>query len=114
MTLYAPPYDARAAARVRSTTRELRPARLAAGMGVIYRLVDLAQGDDDQFRTYIGATKVPHQRYRKHINDALRGKDSPIYRWMRRVFDAGSVPVLEVIECVPLRELQAAERNWIA
>lgn len=59
----------------------------------IYGLFDPAT---DELR-YIGKANDSAKRLASHLRDSRR-RDTPVYRWIRKLADAGAVPVLRVLE----------------
>lgn len=62
---------------------------------------------------YIGKANSAADRLRSHLRDSRR-RDTPVYRWIRKLLAAGHAPLVEVIWRVPADGWQEHERNAIA
>lgn len=71
----------------------------------IYALID----PRDQSIRYIGKANDPAKRLASHLKDSLH-RDTPVYRWIRKLASAGMAPEMEVIVVCKLDDWQTAER----
>jgi hypothetical protein len=64
---------------------------------------------------YVGQTKDPQRRVQDHVDQAFDGRrlDSPLYRWIRALWELGDLPELVVLEWVAEQEANERETNWI-
>lgn len=78
--------------------------------GVIYALCD---PETFEFR-YVGQTSIPLAgRLKVHLYPAKQGNDNYNYRWIRTVLARGLEPVMQVLDYVPLEDLNTSEIEWI-
>lgn len=76
----------------------------------IYALVD----PRNETVRYIGKSKDPKQRRRRHIIRARNGVDTHCYNWIRVLLSENLKPDLLVIEEVPESKWEESEKKWIA
>ncbi|MFZ1927388.1 MAG: GIY-YIG nuclease family protein [Solirubrobacteraceae bacterium] len=74
-------------------------------MNVICGLCDPDTGE----LRYIGQTRDPKERIRKHLRLARGASQQHVHRWLRKV---GRPPLVQVLEA-NVADLDAAERRWI-
>lgn len=75
----------------------------------IYALTDPDSGEV----RYIGKANCSSARLVSHLRDAVT-RDTPVYRWVRKLHRAGKVPSLQVLACCIGDDWKAAERRLIA
>ena len=75
----------------------------------IYALVD----PRDQSVRYIGKANDPAKRLASHMRDSTR-RDTPVYRWIRKLAALGMSPTMEVIVTCSVEDWPAMERRAIA
>ena len=76
-------------------------------MAEIYALLDPRDGDV----RYIGKAKCSKARLASHLKDARR-RDTPVYRWIRKLNSMGMAPSVFVLERTD--DWKEAERRFIA
>jgi hypothetical protein len=74
----------------------------------IYALVDPRSGEI----RYIGKANDPRARLAQHIRDS-RHRDTPVYRWVRKLLDSGLLPTMSILE-VDCSDWRKSERRLIA
>lgn len=74
----------------------------------IYALCDPGSGEV----RYIGKAVDAQKRLASHLRDANR-RDTPVYRWIRKLQERGCAPVVKVLEVVDDTEWKARERSHI-
>jgi hypothetical protein len=73
----------------------MRPSDLTQRPVAIYALTDPRTGAD----RYIGKANDAARRFKSHLRDARR-RDTPVYRWIRKLDREGMVPGMRVVaEC---------------
>jgi hypothetical protein len=75
-------------------------------MGVVYTLND-PRTDEPR---YVGATKNPQFRYKRHVSDPHKEE---IERWVSELDEQGMKPDMKVIDRVKVERLEKAERAAI-
>jgi hypothetical protein len=97
---------------LRISADEHRPAQLVLSRGMLTGTVyALCDPRNDAVR-YVGMTLDADKRLRRHLRNADRGQDLPVYDWIHSI---GEDPVVEPLELVvPEFLLAARERFWIA
>lgn len=74
----------------------------------------LCAPDDGAIR-YVGCTRVgAEQRLRRHLRRASGDGRTPKDAWLRMLLRNGLRPAVRVLEVVPIAEMFAAERRWVA
>jgi hypothetical protein len=74
----------------------------------IYALSDPRSGDI----RYIGKANDAHKRLKSHLRDSRR-RDTPVYRWIRKLAGEGFAPSLTILASV-VDGWQRVERGFIA
>jgi hypothetical protein len=86
-------------------------ARVKQETTFIYTLSDSITG----LVRYVGKANNPVERYRGHIgSDLVKFPHWYKCRWVKTLLQKNMLPVLHVIDEVPVSEWQEAERHWIA
>lgn len=80
-----------------------------AGVVAIYALVDPRSGET----RYIGKANNVEARLKSHIRDS-RHRDTPVYRWIRKLKKMGMNPTIKVLEEHQSENWENAERRCIA
>jgi hypothetical protein len=80
-----------------------------AGVCEIYALCDPESGDI----RYIGKANNAAKRLAGHIRESKR-RDTPVYRWIRKLGGKSLVPAMVVLETVPSDDWKSAEKRLIA
>ncbi len=75
----------------------------------IYALVE--PGPDGACR-YIGKARNAKMRFQGHLRDSRR-RDTPVYRWIRKLLNQGQMPVMLVLRDVPEEDWARYEIGWI-
>lgn len=76
----------------------------------VYALRDPFTGE----RRYVGKSKDPRERYRKHILPYYLQANTYKNRWLRKVLAAGGRPILEILcESAPWEDINQIERDFI-
>lgn len=77
-------------------------------MTTIYALIDPRDGAV----RYIGKANDPYFRLNFHVKD--KRCTAPRRVWFKELNSLGIMPLVAILECVPMSEWQSAERSWIA
>lgn len=74
----------------------------------IYSLCD----PDTFIIRYIGKAINSQKRFKGHIRDSKR-RNTPVYRWIRKLLSENKKPILGILEIVPEKEWEIAEKKLI-
>lgn len=95
------------ATRRTTRTQAAKPTSKAAKPVAVYALADPRTGDV----RYIGKANCPHARLKSHLRDSRR-RDTPIYRWIRKLAADNTQPIITVLAWT--EDWQSEERKQIA
>lgn len=76
----------------------------------IYALIDPRNGHIK----YIGKANVPSQRFKGHLIKAKSGYNLHVCVWIRGILKMGELPILEIIDEVPISEWEFWEIHYIS
>lgn len=79
------------------------------GEMVIYGLFDPRTGK----LRYIGKARDAQKRLKQHLRDTMR-RDTPVYRWLRKIAALGLSPLVTVLQRVKAEDWREAEMKLIA
>lgn len=66
--------------------------------------------DNDMSIRYIGKSDFPFRRFKCHLKDPL---DTHKTRWIKSLAKIGQIPLIKILEIVPLKEWKTSEQKWI-
>lgn len=76
----------------------------------IYGLVDPITG----YVRYVGKADYPKDRFKAHLRPSQLLEESHKTHWLRSLIEAGKKPSLIILEKVPQKDWECAEKKWIA